>query len=85
MNYTIYSGRLLHITSIGVINFFYIIFSYRYFLLLAFKFCQGNDPFIRYTNTFPNPSKSSLLPCYMPKCVFKEAYRAVPVRFLLSL
>lgn len=31
------------------------------------------------------PSISSRRPCYIPRCVFNEAKRAVPVKFLVSL
>lgn len=69
----------------GVLNFLSMIFSYFYFLLFARKFCHGRSPFIKYNNTFPTHSISSLLPCSIPKCVFSDAYLAVPVKFLLSL
>ena len=68
-----------------MLSFLSMIFSYFYFLLFARKFCHGKSPFIKYSNTFPMHSISSLRPCSIPKWVFNEAYLAVPVRFLLSL
>ena len=66
-------------------SFFSIILSYFSFLLFALRFYHGNDPLKKYINTYPNDSKSSLLPCSIPICVLIEAYLAVPVRFLFSL
>lgn len=79
-----YFGRPPQRMAIGVASFFYVILSYFSFLLFAFRFCQGRLPFRKYINTYMRLSRSSLLPCSIPICVFIEAYRAVPVRFLLS-
>jgi hypothetical protein len=75
------SGRPWHRISTGVVNFFYSIFSYFSFLSLASIFCHGSYP----RKTYIRPSISSRRPCSTPRCVLIEAYRAVPVRFLLSL
>ena len=52
---------LIKSTSIGVLNFFSMIFSYLSFLLVAFKFYQGKIPFKKYMATYPIHSKSSRL------------------------
>ena len=80
-----YYGRLVHSFQRGIDSFFSIIFWYFYFFPFALKFCHGNDPLMKYSNTLAIPSISSLLPCSIPRCVLRDAYRAVPVRFLLSL
>ena len=40
---------------------------------------------LKYINTYPSDSISSLRDCSMPKCALMLAYRAVPVKFLSSL
>ena len=47
--------------------------------LAACRPCHGSCPRRKYSSTYVNPSRSSLRPCSNPKCVFTEAYRAVPV------
>lgn len=47
--------------------------------------CHGKLPLKKYISTYTRLSMSSLLPCYIPRCVLTEAYLAVPVKSLLSL
>ena len=79
-------------TSFEVVSFFSLMRSYFSRLVLAFNPCQGSIPLKKYMMTYPMLSISSLhamfyeeVPCYMPRWVLMEAYRAVPVKFLPSL
>ena len=67
-------GKPKHWDSIGVANFFYWIFSYLSFLLLALTPCQGKLPFKKYIRMYPIDSKSSLLLLSNPKWVFIDEY-----------
>ncbi len=71
-------------TSIGVARFVSPIFWYRSLSVSAFKPCHGSEPLRKYINMCPNASKSSLLDCSLPMCVFIDIYRAVPVNDLCS-
>lgn len=82
---TILSIFILTKSSMGVFNFISFIISYFSALVFAFTPYHGNPPFMKYIKTNPKHSKSSLLLCSTPICVFKLAYRAVPVKLFPSL
>lgn len=56
-------GNPLQSSSIGVCIFFSLILSYFCLLVAALRPCQGKDPLLKYINTYPRLSKSSLLLC----------------------
>lgn len=68
-----------------VTAFLILIYSYFSSFVLAGRPYHGRFPLRKYIKTIPICSKSSLLAYSMPKCVFKLAYLAVPVKDLLSL
>lgn len=70
--------RTLQSSSMGVDIFFSEMRSYFCLLVAAFSPCHGSDPRLKYIKTYPRDSKSSLLDCSIPKCVFILAYLAVP-------
>lgn len=72
-------------SSIVVTAFLTLIYSYFSSLFLAGSPCHGKPPLMKYIRTMPIYSKSSLRACSIPKWVFKLAYLAVPVNYLLSL
>lgn len=75
----------MHISSMEVSFFLSRILSYFSFFDLALIPYQGKLPSRKYSITKPKHSKSSLLDYSTPRWVFRDAYLAVPVKFLLSL
>eukprot|EP00826_Nyctotherus_ovalis_P066027 TRINITY_DN9734_c0_g4_i2.p1 TRINITY_DN9734_c0_g4~~TRINITY_DN9734_c0_g4_i2.p1 ORF type:complete len:254 (-),score=-41.64 TRINITY_DN9734_c0_g4_i2:730-1491(-) len=73
-------GQFLQRFSAETDIFNSMIFLYLSFLLRAVNPCHGRLPLRKYSSTYTIASMSSLLLCSMPKCVFSDAYRAVPVK-----
>ena len=80
-----YSGMSLHTSAMLKVIFFSMILSYFSFFVSDLTPIQGRLPYSKYKSTYIIPSRSSRLPCSIPKCVFNDAYLAVPVKFLFSL